>query len=68
MVRLNNTMLGSKAESSDGTSWSGILFWLNTKAQSSKQYHLENWDVEISGTNFIVARTTDVLSNGLSRN
>lgn len=67
MVRLNNTMLGGKAESSDGTSWSGILFWLNTKAQSSKQYHLENWDVEISGTNFIVARTTDVLSNAEMR-
>ena len=67
MVRLNNTMLGGKAESFDGTSWSGILFWLNTKAQSSKQYHLENWDVEISGTNFIVARTTDVLSNAEMR-
>ena len=67
MVRLNNTMLGGKAESSDSTSWSGILFWLNTKAQSSKQYHLGNWDVEISGTNFIVARTADVLSNAEMR-
>lgn len=67
MVALNNTILGCKAESSNGTNWSGILFWLNTKAQSSKQYHLENWDVEICGTNFIVARTTDVLSNAEMR-
>lgn len=67
MVTLDNTMLGGKAESSDGTSWSGILFWLNTKAQSSKLFHLGNWDVEISRSNFIVARTTDVLSNAEMR-
>jgi len=36
MVTLNNTMLGGKAEGSGGTSWSGILFWLNAKAQGSK--------------------------------
>ena len=63
MVTLNNTMLGGKAESANGTNRSGILFWLNAKAQSSKQYHIGSWDVEISGSNFIVARTTDVLSN-----
>ena len=67
MVTLSNTMLGCKADSSGGTSWSGILFWLNAKAQSSKLYHLGNWNVEISGSNFIVARTTDVLTNAEMR-
>ena len=67
MVTLKNTMLGGKAEDSGGTSWSGILFWLNAKAQGSKLYHLGNWDVEISGSNFIVARTTDVLTNAEMR-
>lgn len=67
MVTLNHTMLGGKAEGSGGTSWSGILFWLNAKAQGSKLYHLGNWDVEISGSNFIVARTTDVLTNAEMR-
>lgn len=67
MVTLSNTMLGGKAEGSGCTSWSGILFWLNAKAQSRKLYHLGNWDVEISGSNFIVARTTDVLSNAEMR-
>lgn len=67
MVTLKNTILGCKAEGSGGTSWSGILFWLNAKAQGSKLYHLGNWDVEISGSNFIVARTTDVLTNAEMR-
>ena len=42
MVTLTNTLLGGKAEGSGGTSWSGILFWLNAKAQGSKLYHLGN--------------------------
>lgn len=67
MVTLKNTILGGKAEGSGGTNWSGILFWLNAKAQGSKLYHLGNWDVEISGSNFIVARTTDVLTNAEMR-
>lgn len=67
MVTLKNTILGCKAEGSGGTNWSGILFWLNAKAQGSKLYHLGNWDVEISGSNFIVARTTDVLTNAEMR-
>ena len=67
MVTLNDIILGGKAESSGGTNLSGILFWLNSKTQNSKLYHLENWDVEISGSNFIIARTTDVLSNAEMR-
>lgn len=63
MVTLNNALVGTSAEIPSCESWSGVVFWLNNKAQSAKIYYLENWCIEISNSNFIVARTTEKLSN-----
>lgn len=63
MVEINNVFLGGKHNSSSAGCYNGILFWMNSKATNAKTYHIDNWDIEISSANFIIARTTNLLTN-----
>ena len=63
MVTLNDVFLGGQAKNSNSAKYCGILFWLNSKAKRKKIYQFSSWTVELSHGDFIIARTTDQLSN-----
>lgn len=63
MVKLNDVLIGGVSDNVAKESWNGILFWLNSKSRKRAKYRMDCWEIEISNSNFIIARTKATLSN-----